>query len=406
MRASRRPDEVGAAGRFGHAHNAAVSMRLANPISIYSSPALETWLAHTLPHLEDVRIAAVTAPSHAGQSAQTVFIQVHGVRDGARQVLDLVLRRQLEGMDLFLNSDLHWQCDVLKAMARQAGVRVPEVVGIEMERSVLGSPFYVMTRITGRVVPQNPNYNQAGWLTELTAEQRCLVWTNNIKALARVHKVDWRDGFEFMSGLTDGAPGLEQYLHHIERWFTWAANGREQPVADAALEWLRRNQPDNAPVQVIWGDAIPANTLFADDLSVAALLDWEMAALGPGEIDLAWFLLFDDFFSRGMGVPRLAGLPDREQIIATYETEAGRHVGNIEYYEVLAMLRLAIITVRGCDRQIALGNISSHSKALTHNPITAMIAHRLGLPVPQVGADFAQLLSAAGRAPAASIDLT
>jgi aminoglycoside phosphotransferase (APT) family kinase protein len=372
-------------------------MQLANPISIYSSPALETWLAHTLPHLEDVRVAGVNAPSQAGQSAETVFIQVHGVQGGMRQFLNLVLRRQLEGMDLFLNSDLHWQCDVLKAMARQPGVRVPEVVGIEMDHSVLGSPFYVMNRIEGRVVPQNPNYNQAGWLTELTAEQRCLVWTNNVKAIARVHKVDWRDGFEFMSDSADGAPGLEQYLQHIERWFTWAANGREQPVADAALQWLRRNQPKNAPVQVIWGDSIPANTLFADDLRVEALIDWEMAALGPGEIDLAWFLLFDDFFSKGMGVPRLAGLPDREKVIATYEMEAGRHVGNIDYYEVLAMFRLAIIMVRGCDRQIALGNISPHSKALTHNPITAMIAHRLGLPVPQVGEDFAELLSAGRR---------
>jgi aminoglycoside phosphotransferase (APT) family kinase protein len=100
-----------------------------------------------------------------------------------------------------------------------------------------------------------------------------------------------------------------------------------------------------------------------------------------------------------MGVPRLAGLPEREQIIATYETEAGRHVGNIDYYEVLAMFRLAIIMVRGCDRHIALGNISPHSKALTHNPITAMIAHRLGLPVPQVGEDFAELLAAGRRAP-------
>jgi aminoglycoside phosphotransferase (APT) family kinase protein len=150
-------------------------MPLANPISIYYSPALQTWLARTLPHLEDVRIAAVTAPPHTGQSAQTVFIQVYGAHAGVRKILELVLRRQLEGLDLFLNSDLHWQCNVLKAMARQHGVRVPEVVGIEMDRSILGSPFCVMSRIAGRVVPQSPNYNQAGWLTELTAEQRCPV---------------------------------------------------------------------------------------------------------------------------------------------------------------------------------------------------------------------------------------
>lgn len=372
-------------------------MPLANPVAIDSSPALENWFARLLPHLEGVRIESIEAPSHVGYSAQTVFITVHGTEGGADRTLELVVRRQLEGMELFLNADLHWQCDVLKALTRHSNVRVPQVLGIETDRAVLGAPFLVMTRIAGRVVPQNPNYNRAGWLIDLTPEQRCRVWTNNINAMARVHELDWHAGFEFMSLARPGAAEFEQYLNHLERWFIWAANGREQPVADAALAWLRRNRPLQVPVQVLWGDPIPANTLFAADLTVAALLDWEMAALGPGEIDLGWFLVFDDFFSTSMGVPRLAGLPDREQVIATYEAAAGRRVENIEYYEVLAMLRLAIIMVRGYDRQVALGNISRSSQAFTHNPMTAMLARRLALPVPEVGADFVELMAAAAR---------
>lgn len=80
--------------------------------------------------------------------------------------------------------------------------------------------------------------------------------------------------------------------------------------------------------------------------TVSAVIDWEMAALGPAEVDVAWWLFFDDLFSTGMGVTRLEGLPDRLTSISWYESFAGRRLENMDYYDVLATFRMAIVGMR------------------------------------------------------------
>lgn len=358
---------------------------------------VEQWLTGVLPDCTDVSIEQANVPGGGGNSAETNLLDISCVESGIPRRRQLVLRRQIEGADLFLNSDLGWQWNVMKAMAGRPGLPVPTLIAMEGDRTLLGAPFYVMERMSGQTVPQRPNYNSAGWLADLPERERARVWRNNVEAIARVHNVDWRDGFAFMSNEAHGAPGLDQYFRHVEDWYRWAAAGRALPMLDAAIDWLRQNKPKQTSVSVLWGDPIPANTLFADDLSVSGLIDWEMAALGPGEIDLAWFLMFDDFFSAGMNVPRLAGLPSREEIIATYERAAARPVRDLHYYDVLALTRFAIIMVRGFDRQMGAGTISAQSNALTHNPSMAALARRLDLPVPEVGVDFAELVAAANK---------
>src|SRR5215217_3666561 len=71
-------------------------------------------------------------------------------------------------------------------------------------------------------------------------------------------------------------------------------------------------------------------------LILAAMLDWEMAALGPGEADLAWWIVMDSLLSEGLELPRLAGLPDRSESIEFYERARGRPVEHIDYYEIFA----------------------------------------------------------------------
>src|SRR3546814_1621197 len=98
--------------------------------------------------------------------------------------------------------------------------------------------------------------------------------------------------------------------------------------------------------------------MFRPDGTVAALIDWELAALGPPEIDLAWWLYFDELFSITFGVKRLEGLPDRAETIAIYEKAAGRPVRDMDYYDILTGLRMGIVAIRQADRQIAIGNRS------------------------------------------------
>ncbi|KKC26017.1 phosphotransferase family protein [Sphingomonas sp. SRS2] len=344
-----------------------------------------------LPGLNDIEITSHASPG-AGKSAETILFDVQGNANGSRKRVELVLRCQMEGMELFLNADLRWQYRVVEALSAFSRIAVPELLGIEMDRSVLGVPFFVMKRMPGRVLPQVPNYNLSGWLVDLAPAERERVWLNNVEAIAAVHRLAWRNGFEFMGQLDAGAPGLEQYLNHIARWLDWAADGDEQPTIREALDWLGRNRPAAAPVGLLWGDPTPANTLFGPDLRVTALLDWEMACLGPGEIDLAWFLMFDSFYSRLRGVSRLPGLPDRAQIISAYEQAAGRRVDNIEYYEILALVRFAIIFIRA-SANFTARNQGEIIDAHTHNPLTAEIARRLSLPVPQPGDGWNRLMS-------------
>jgi aminoglycoside phosphotransferase (APT) family kinase protein len=351
------------------------------------------WLARRIPAARFLKIEEWEKPK-VGNSAETIFVTAAFQQEGVLNRERLVLRRQMEGTDLALDADLGREFALLQALARHPRTRAPAVFGLETDRGVLGSPFYMMERIDGRTVQQYPNYNEEGWLADASPALRSRVWKNAIEAVAEIHKIDWVDGLRFLDDPKRGQPGLAQYLRHLEDWYVWAAQGREQPVGDAALAWLKTNMPAQTSLGVVWGDAIPANMIFASDGRVAGVIDWELAGLGPGEIDLGWWLFFDRLFSEGFGVERLAGLPDRAETIAIYEAAAGRMVVDIDYFEVLAMVRLGIIGVRQFDRQVSFGRIPPTSKAYLHNPMMAMIARKLDLPVPEVGADYAALLSA------------
>jgi aminoglycoside phosphotransferase (APT) family kinase protein len=143
---------------------------------------------------------------------------------------------------------------------------------------------------------------------------------------------------------------------------------------------------------VLWGDPTPSNVMFNADGSVAALIDWELAALGPPELDLAWWLYFDDLFSRRFGVTRLPGLPTRDESVAIYEEAAGRKVQHLEYYDIVAALRMALVAVGAFNRQVGIGNITADNKSLNANLMTLYLAERLGLDLPELGPDFVSFM--------------
>ncbi|HXQ21507.1 MAG TPA: hypothetical protein VN812_07530, partial [Candidatus Acidoferrales bacterium] len=75
-------------------------------------------------------------------------------------------------------------------------------------------------------------------------------------------------------------------------------------------------------------------------------LDWEMARLGDPVQDLAWWIALDRCFSEGLGVVRLAGLPDRHATIARWEQLVGRAARHFAYYEMLALYKFTAIMAR------------------------------------------------------------
>lgn len=353
---------------------------------------LQIWLSKKIPAARKLTVKPLDVQLGAGASAEIFFVEASYQTGEGNVSKELVVRRQADTYQLILGNDLLLQSRMMTALGRYSDIPVPEVIGMEMDESLLGAPFLVMSRVHGEIAKMSPNYNVEGWLVHFTPAQRLQTWTHAIEAMAAVHRLDWREHFGFLDDAAQGKPGLEQYLAWLERWYHWAARGRELLIADKALAYVLSNRPKNAACDLLWGDPHPSNVMFNDDGSVAALIDWEMAALGPGEIDLATWLYFDELFSTHFGVLRLEGLPDRATSIAIYEKALGRPVQDMAYYDMIIALKMAIITTRTVDRHVGLGNIKADNPSLHYNFQTRHLAALLGLDFPELGPEFYEFM--------------
>ena len=349
---------------------------------------LTAWLVHTKPGWTGLRVAPMDVVLGSGFSAEIFFVDVEFEEGGQHCQRTLVVRRQPQTFEVVFESDLKLQANMMAALDARGDLPVPAWVGMEEDPALLGAPFLVMGRVEGQAATQRPNYNVEGWLVDHTPAMRMTCFRNALTAVAKLHEIDWQDGFGFLDRPDRGAPGLEQYLGYLVEWHAARGQGRSLPILDAAMQWVLDNRPQGTDTCVLWGDPTPSNVMWRPDGSVAALIDWELAALGPRELDLAWWLYFDDLFSRRFGVTRLEGLPTRAETIAIYEQAAGRTVANLDYYDIVVGLRMALVAVGAFDRQVSLGNIPPTNTAADNNLMTLYLAERLDLPLPDLGSDF------------------
>ena len=106
-----------------------------------------------------------------------------------------------------------------------------------------------------------------------------------------------------------------------------------------------------------WGDARVGNILYRDFTPIA-VLDWEMATVGPREVDLAWMIFLHEFFhdmAVGFGLPGMNDFMQRDSVVVEYEELTGHTVRNLDWFEVYAALRFAIVSIRTSKRGIAYG---------------------------------------------------
>ncbi|WP_060978207.1 MULTISPECIES: phosphotransferase family protein [Pseudomonadota] len=350
---------------------------------------LRDWLESHVAGWRNVRLRPLEVSLGSGFSAEIFFVDVEFETASGVQARTLVVRRQPTSFEVVLGSSLALQGNMMAALDRLKVTPVPEWIGMEFDPEVLGMPFLVMGRVEGQSATQRPNYNMTGWLADMLPPQRAATWRNAIEAFAQMSRIDWqRDGFTFLARPEWGAPGLDQYLGHLEAWYHGCRKDRVLPYIDAAMIYIRDHQPADTTVNVLWGDSTPSNVMFSDDGRVNALIDWELAALGPSELDLAWWLYFDDLFSRRFGVARLEGLPTREQSIAIWEAAVGRTAQHMAYFDVVVALRMALVVVGAFDRQVGIGNIQADNKSLNANFMTLYLAERLGMDLPELGPDF------------------
>jgi aminoglycoside phosphotransferase (APT) family kinase protein len=266
----------------------------------------------------------------------------------------LVVRRPPRGPLPPSAHDVLREARVLQAL--QGRAPVPRVLAVCADASLIGAPFYVMERIAGEVVS-----DALPPALDAAAERRRMA-EELVDALVTLHAVDWRaaglEGF----GRPDG------YLERQVKRFggLWERNRtRELPAVERVGRWLAENMPQSPPATIVHGDYRLGNVMYAPEppARLVAIFDWEMSTIGDPLADLAYLCTFwvdradppAGIFERH-AVTRAPGFPSRGELIARYEEASGRSLGDIRWYEAMALWKI-IVFMEGNYRRALAGSV-------------------------------------------------
>jgi aminoglycoside phosphotransferase (APT) family kinase protein len=321
---------------------------------------LTSWLGA---RLEAPEIGALSSPSASGMSSETLVFDVR-YRDGAaprRGSFVARLAPDARDVPVFPLYDLETQFRVMSLVAERSGVPVPRVRWLELDPAHLGSPFFVMERVSGRVPPDIMPYNMGSWLSEAAPADQRRLQDATVAALAELHAIDLREvDTGFLEFPVPGATALSRHIENQRRYYEWMRDGRRHPVLERCFAWLDAKRPRaEAPTVISWGDSRIGNVLY-EGFEPAAVLDWEMAGLGPRGLDVGWLVFMHEFFegvARMMGQPGMPGFLRRDDVIAHYEKVSGHALPDLAFYELYAALRHGIVMARIHARRMHFGEV-------------------------------------------------
>jgi aminoglycoside phosphotransferase (APT) family kinase protein len=341
---------------------------------------LTEWLPSRV-GVPSVTVTDLTPPSGTGYSSETLLFTAQYETDGDAQERRYVVRLKPTRPGVFPEYDIDLQHDLMAALAAKTTIPVPDMLWQEHDPSVLGSEFFVMAHVPGRVPTDNPPYTLEGWILDEPEDRRRTLHSSALDVLSRVHQLDPTDV------LGDIVPrlrrGLDEELAYYESFFESAARGRPQPVAEKAWDWLLANRPrGEQPIGLSWGDSRISNMIFGADLHPAAVIDWEMASLGDPQMDLAWWLFLDRHFTEGMGVGQPAGFLSRAETIARWEQATGRPADAVEFYEIYAGFRFSVVMMSLTRMFIEDELMPADTDFDRNNTVTQCLAPMLGMPPP------------------------
>lgn len=268
-----------------------------------------------------------------GQSNPTFLL-----RTGAGE---FVLRKKPPGRLLPRAHAVEREYRILAALA-DTGVPVPATRLICEDASVIGTPFFIMDHVPGRVFPDRV-------LRTGTAAERAAIYEELARVLAAVHRVDWR-----AVGL-DGFGNPEGYLtRQVALWTRqWeAARVEEVSAMDRLAEWLPRHLPPDEEASIAHGDYRLGNVIIhPTEPRIVALLDWELSTIGQPLADLGYACMTYHLDAGPDGLTGVAGedlaatgIPDQQAFVASYCRHAGRELpGSLDAFVVFSMFRLASI---------------------------------------------------------------
>lgn len=311
----------------------------------FDEPRLDAYLAANLPGYAG---PLTVRQFQGGQSNPTFHLHTPGA--------EYVLRKKPPGT---LLPSAHAVDREYRVQATLAGSAVP-VAPMRLlcaDDSVIGTMFYVMDHVRGRVFPDRT-------LAGVPAADRAAMYDDMNRVMAALHGVDWQ------------AVGLEGFgrpqayvARQIDRWSKQyvAANTGEVPEMDRLMEWLPANLPPGDETAIAHGDFRLGNLIFhPEEPRVVAVLDWELSTIGHPLADLAyncipWRL---PVAMEGLVGSDPPGIPGEAEYVAAYCRRTGRAgVPELDFFVVFSLFRWAAIAA-GVYRRALDGN-AADARAMT-----------------------------------------
>lgn len=298
------------------------------PAHRFDEKRLETFLRERLPGFQG---PLTVQQFPGGQSNPTYSLSAPSGR--------YVLRRKPPGKLLPSAHAVDREYRVMTAL-HGAGFPVPRTWLLCEDDSVVGTAFYVMSHVEGRIFWD-------GTLPGMASSERAALYDSLNATLAKLHQID-----PAAIGLGDfGRPG--GYVgRQIKRWSEqYRASETETIEAmERLIAWLPQRLPAGDETGLVHGDFRLDNVIFhPTEPRVLAVLDWEIATLGHPLADfayhvMAWRLPADSFRGLKGHDLRVLGIPDEASYVAAYAKRTGRTtLPGFDYYVIYNMFRMAAI---------------------------------------------------------------
>jgi len=329
----------------------------------FDEAALVRWMAS---HVEGFAGPVTVTQFKGGQSNPTYRLSTPG--------RDYVMRRKPPGQLLKGAHAIEREAQVLTALGG-IGFPVPHIFGLCTDDAVIGSWFYVMDMVEGRIF----------WdatLPEVSREERPAYFDAMNETIARLHMADYQ-----AIGLGDyGKPG-NYFARQISRWSRQYLEdveaGRDANM-DRLVEWLPGAIPPGDDIAIVHGDFRCDNMIFhPSEPRVIAVLDWELSTLGHPLADFAYHALMyhmpPNIVAGLIGADLNAlNIPSEPEYIAAYCRRTGREeIANLPFYIAFNFFRLAAI-FHGIKGRVIRGTAASaHARERAENfPVLAELASK------------------------------
>ena len=331
---------------------------------------LTAWLDARLPGAE---VCGVRVPESNGMSSETLLFDIEHPEPPVRACA-LRLAADPAAYTIFPVYDMALQYRTMRGVAEHTDIPVPRVLWLEEDPGPLGAPFFVMERVEGRVPPDVMPYTYEGnWLHAASDTERAALEESTVALIARLHD-------QHPVGPVEGS-ALRRHVDAQRAYYAWVVEGLPRsPLIETAFDWLDAHWPaDEGETVLNWGDARIGNIIY-DGFEPAAVLDWEMAAYAPREVDLGWTVYLHRFFQDLTVSFGQRGLPDllrRDAIERRYAEHTGHTPRDMDFYTLYAALRHGIVMLRVAYRQVHFGEVEvpqdPDSLILHHGSLAAMV---------------------------------